>query len=43
MKSCDYNRCGSLNEQLASIRSNLETTESLMKEKNDELKVCEMC
>ena len=30
-----------MDEQLASIRSNLETTESLVKEKDDELKVSE--
>ena len=39
MKSCDHNRCGSLDEQLVSVRSNLDTAESLVKEKDDELKV----
>ena len=41
MRSCDHNRCGSLDEQLMSVSSNLETTESLVKEKDDELKVSE--
>ena len=39
MKLCDHNRCGSLDEQLVSVRSNLDTAESLVKEKDDELKV----
>ena len=39
MRSCDHNRSGSLDEQLVSVSSNLETTESLVKEKDDELKV----
>ena len=38
-RSCDHNRCGNLDEQLTSVRSNLETAESLVKEKDDELKV----
>jgi len=43
VRSCDQNRCGSLDEQLVSVRSNLETAESLVKEKDDELKVCKIC
>ena len=39
MSSCDHNRCGSLDEQLVSVSSNLATAESLMTEKDDELKV----
>lgn len=42
MRSCNQNRCGSLDEQLVGISSKLETAESLVKEKDDELKVSEV-